>query len=367
MKKYVLLLLYLYFFPQNAYAEERPLLTVDGLKSWTITFSEALDDTTLNEQTIYIETATQQKHPVSISLQAEHIVIVEPLQPYTSSEPYTLVIQDVKSRSQRSLVEISRQPFTVSNHPSTATWIWNAYDLNLAYVDFLIQQRTEKVFVQVDYDLPMSAYVPFFEKLQQHNIEIYALEGIVGTHWFDQPYYEQRYFNWVETFQQQYGYFDGIHIDAEPYISPTWHTAQQQVLQQYFHFLQRARTFADNAQLRFEVDMPFWFDIITYTNSFGSGNVAQFIINLTDEVTIMAYRNSANAIIDVAKEEYTYARQQQKDITIAIETLPSDEGDFLSFFDQPYTFLPSIYAVHEAFDSTIAIHYLQAWMSLHTK
>ena len=354
---YVLLCTLLFIICPSAQAAD-----VSSTKAWTITFSQPVDEQSLSPASIQLKTPSGQLHPARLTQLDDITVQISPLTPYKESGTYSISIANVRSIHDQ-LITPHTTSFTFTPVPK-ATWIWNAYSLNEADAQFLISEGVTKVYVQVESELPYEAYVLFFHILQQHNIEIYALEGFAGLQFQDDQKTE-RFLHWVTQFQQQYGYFTGIHIDVEPYTDPSWQQNEQQLLEQYFFYIQQLQQTSDALALRFEIDIPFWFDEIIYTNDFGTGVASHWLIDHSDEVTIMAYRNNSTAILPLVADEFSYATHKQKPLTIAIETAPSFEGDFISFYNtSTLTLYEAIDVLYATYHTPIAIHYLPTWQAL---
>ena len=335
---------------------------VSSTKAWTITFSNEIAPSSLCAQTIYIQAPNGNIHPTAITQLTDTTVQLQPLTPYQQSGTYTIVITNVQDAADTFVIPYTHA-FTYTAVPK-ATWIWNAYHLTEQDAQFLIEQGVTKVYVQVESELPYEAYIPFFKTLQANNIAIYALEGFAGLQFQDEQK-TTRFIEWVTNFQLQYGYFTGIHADIEPYTDAVWQQNEQQLLEQYFTYVQRLQKLAHERSLRFEIDIPFWFDALEYTNMFGTGIVAHWLIDHSDEVTIMAYRNSAAAIIPLVADEFQYAQAKQKQMTIAIETAESFEGGFLSFYNTSSLALyDALDTLYDTYHTTIAVHYLPTWQAL---
>ena len=122
--------------------------------------------------------------------------------------------------------------------------------------------------------------------------------------------------------------------------------------------------------LPLEADMPFWFDEITYQNTFGSGLLAEWVIANTDGVTLMAYRDSAPMIIDIVKNEIAMAEKYGKQVVVGVETGVTGEGSSITFAEEGEAFmngqLNKVAAHYSAYPSYegIAIHHVGSWMTL---
>ncbi len=122
--------------------------------------------------------------------------------------------------------------------------------------------------------------------------------------------------------------------------------------------------------LPLEADMPFWFDEISYKNTYGSGLLAEWVIKNTDGVTLMAYRDSAPMIIDIVKNEIAMAEKYGKNVVVGVETGVTDEGSIITFAEEGEAYMnlqlaevAAHYSHHVAYEG-IAVHHVGSWMTL---
>lgn len=245
-----------------------------------------------------------------------------------------------------------------------STWIWDATTLATIDMEMLEEQHVRKVYVQVNQDVAVADYVAFAEKAMYKNIAVYALDG--ASIWAENPAEARQTKKWIAQVQQQYQIFKGVHLDIEPYTLKTYKQQQQSLFENYFAVLKSYRAMTNEQGLTLEVDMPFWYDEVRYDNRYGSGIVSQFLIRQTDEVTIMAYRDTAAAILDITKSERAYAAKKGKSLTIAVETHPSEEGDHISFANKtPAYFEQQLEKVYAQAKLPIGVHHITSWQALY--
>ncbi len=108
----------------------------------------------------------------------------------------------------------------------------------------------------------------------------------------------------------------GIHVDVEPYGLKAWDRDERGVARSLLRSLTAARRAA--GPLPFAADIPFWFDDVSLGG--GHGQLAKAVIGATDATTIMAYRDSGPAIIDVARQEIRMAMAAGRATTVGVET-----------------------------------------------
>jgi len=66
-------------------------------------------------------------------------------------------------------------------------------------------------------------------------------------------------------------------------------------------------------------DMPFWFDGVR-PGGRGTPSLAERLIRATDAITLMAYRDEADEIADVARREVGIAGRLGRPLTVGVET-----------------------------------------------
>lgn len=257
-----------------------------------------------------------------------------------------------------------------------ATWLWNPWMLisdEAGTIDFLESKHVNKVYVQIDRDIQMNVYRSFIERASAKGIRIYALDG--AAEWVTPKGYmsQNKLMNWLKKYQNgstSFQKFAGVHLDVEPYIYSGWIMNQSATIKSYQSLLIKAKNSTAALKLPIEVDMPFWFDEISYKNTYGKGVLAEWVISKTDSVTIMAYRDSAPLIIDIVKNEITYAEKYNKSIVVGVETGQTDEGEGISFFEEGESYMneelaavKDNYADVSSFNG-IAVHHVGSWMMM---
>lgn len=257
-----------------------------------------------------------------------------------------------------------------------ATWLWNPWMFvsdEAGTLAFLESKQLNKVYVQIDRDVPKAAYGSFITKANALGISVYALDG--APSWVAPKGYvnQDRLMAWLADYQSQAAAnarFSGVHLDVEPYLYSGWNTNRAATVKAYQSLVQRARTSTAKLALPLEADMPFWFDEIKYKNTYGSGLLAEWIIANTDGVTIMAYRDSAPMIIDIVKNEIAMAQRLGKNIVVGVETGTTDEGSIITFAEEGEAFMEqelakvaAHYAGNPAYKGN-AIHHVGSWMTL---
>jgi len=97
------------------------------------------------------------------------------------------------------------------------------------------------------------------------------------------------------------------------------------------------------------------------------------MIKRCDSVTVMAYRNSSAGILDVAQTALSESKAAGKPIRLGVETLPSEEGEHISFAEYNEEYMEKQLAEVRRLTSTnpsfagIAIHDYAGWRKMTTK
>jgi hypothetical protein len=257
-----------------------------------------------------------------------------------------------------------------------ATWLWNPWDIvsdEAGTLAFLEDKNINKVYVQIDRDMPLNVYRGFIEKASAKGMKIYALDG--APDWAAEEGYtnQDRLMAWIKTYQAESGNvqkFSGIHLDVEPYLYSGWTSNQKAAILAYQNLLIKAKASANSLALPLEADMPFWFDEVSYNNTLGTGILAEWVIANISSVTIMAYRHKAPLIIELVKNEVKFAAKYGKSTVIGVETAPTEEGDAITFFEKGEAYMNSqlaevqTYYAGKAGYGGIAVHYVDSWKTM---
>lgn len=259
-----------------------------------------------------------------------------------------------------------------------STWIWNTKKIvnqEEELVAALKQKKVNKVYLQVNRDIPMNTYQSFIQEASLNNIEVFALDG--SPKWIEDTNNRRHLFKkWVRKYQEKSiksQEFAGIHLDVEPYLNETWKINQNLAIEKYQDIIIDFQNLSKTLEISFEADIPFWFDGRTYSSKkYGNGRLSDWVIRNTDSVTIMAYRNFAegnNGIIKLVSDELEYAKKQNKRIVIGVETQKLSLS-YLSFYGLGSDFLNDVlgkvsdfYSSYESF-SGFAIHKYTSWTKL---
>ena len=213
---------------------------------------------------------------------------------------------------------------------SLATWIWNTRDIETKsneILQFMEEKQVSDAYLQINRSVTPLSYQSFIERATSKGIRIHALDGSPNWATKKGATYQNNLYNWLESYQAnatEYQKFSGVHLDIEPYLHSGWTNNYQNTIAFFYQDrLSDGRARADSLGLSFGVDAPFWFDEQSYKNKYGSGNLAEWIIQHVEVTTLMAYRDRAdggNGIVALISNEIALAEKYGKKISIGVET-----------------------------------------------
>lgn len=257
-----------------------------------------------------------------------------------------------------------------------ATWLWDPWMISsdeAGTLAFLESKAVNKVYVQIDAEIPAAVYRSFIKKAGGQGIVVYALDG--APDWAAPKGFtkQNQLMSWLSNYQLKAASdqkFAGVHLDVEPYLYSGWKSNRAATVKAYQALLLKAKSSTAELNLPLEADLPFWFDEISYKNTYGNGVLAEWVIANTQSVTLMAYRDSAAMIIDLVKSEIAYGEKYGKRVVVGVETGQTDEGDMISFYEEGEAFMErelaavkAHYAGAKGFGG-IAVHHVDSWKRL---
>lgn len=137
----------------------------------------------------------------------------------------------------------------------------------------------------------------------------------------------------LEGAKQENLILQGLHLDIEPYTRSDY--TPQSMTKIWNRYLQTLTIVARELHakgFKLSVAIPFWLDSININNR----PLCDQVIDLADEVIIMAYRTEPNEFLQTATHELAYADIAHKDIYLGIELASTlnKNASKISFFGQ---------------------------------
>lgn len=169
----------------------------------------------------------------------------------------------------------------------------------------------------------------FIEQANSKGIDVYWLIG--EYEWIeDNSLLDEKFATYI-AYQNEYkNKFEGIHIDIEPHQHPEFKLRRQELITKYVELVIALNN--KYKDIKLEYDIPFWLDDkVTIDNI--TKPAYEFVIDNSSKVTVMSYRDSANKIYDVAKEEIEYAKVNNKTLNLSVET-SQNKDDIVTFYEE---------------------------------
>lgn len=255
-----------------------------------------------------------------------------------------------------------------------ATWLWDTPLIRASAADivqFCKSNQINVIYLQINRDVPTSDYASFIRLAGASGIEIHALDGRATWGFTANRPSIDRSFDWLARYQSKAAAderFTGVHVDIEPYALPYWSKTGSDYITQWQDNVRYIVQKSKDLQLPIAADIPFW--LSGYKTPDGQETLSRWMMRHYGAVTILAYRDTAQGISDMASAELTEAADLNIPATVGVETLPSLEGGNITFFEEGRTLMnerlgqaASLLTEHGTF-AGIAIHDYKAWRAM---
>ena len=199
-------------------------------------------------------------------------------------------------------------------------------------LSFAVGHHVNVIYLQVNSSIPAASYASFIRAAAGDGIAVVACNGapVWGTTAGQAPLLA--FVHWVATYNagNPSAPFASINLDIEPYQLSAWSTAQASVVSQWMANVDAAVTVAGTDGLTVSEAVPFWLDTITAP---GTGEpLGLWMAQHTHQLVVMAYRNTAAAVVSVAASEIQDGAKVGRPVVVAVDT--TDSGATTSLFGQ---------------------------------
>jgi hypothetical protein len=267
------------------------------------------------------------------------------------------------------------------------TWLWEpslivTMESRNSILQFAKEQSIDRIYLQVNPDEAKDAYRAFIKEARAYGVQIHALGGAPSWVMPDNHQHIVNMVTWVKDYNLsvlEEERFTGIQVDIEPYILPEWHSDQARLVKNWTVALtlfvnevkEGSASTASTASptLTTSAALPFWLNQIAVPDD-NRIMLNEKLIGLLDEVTLMSYRDQAQALADITAADLAIGDRLGKKIFVGVETNPSSEGAFVSFYEDGSTVMHQQLAIidrllkkHPSY-SGIAVHDYIGWKSL---
>lgn len=258
----------------------------------------------------------------------------------------------------------SSNSFKPSSFSSVGVWWWDE-TLDNNYLKFAKNNNVTEIYYAATSFNDNTA--DFIKRANKYNIQVYFLTG--DYKWLTNPDNLHNIINSYLEYQQRFSdcCFAGIHLDIEPHQSSDFETNRVGMLTA---LVSLANILHETyPSITFDYDIPFWFDD-ELTISGKSGELVTLpayahMINIADRIFVMSYRDSADEIYDIAKEELNFAKSINKSLILGVET--SDVGDNTSFFEEGKKYMHNeLESLQKKLELGVGIsfHHIGSWKRL---
>ncbi|MBB3046758.1 hypothetical protein FHR99_000994 [Litorivivens lipolytica] len=132
-----------------------------------------------------------------------------------------------------------------------------------------------------------------------------------------------------------------VHLDIEAHLIHQWQNDRNSVANQLINLYEEVDRRLAAVSLPLMVDMPVWYDIYTLPRYGQSRAMHEWIIDATDSVALMDYRDTEARILNDADTELRYANATGKAMVVGVETM-CIEPQQITFCEEGDRFMQSV-------------------------
>ena len=194
-----------------------------------------------------------------------------------------------------------------------ALWVWDGPVEGV--IDFATSNGISALYLHTPPGFSRDeAYEPFITEAHSAGLDVLATGG--DPSWSTDA---STWSSWVDEIVD-FGGFDGIVFDVEPHTLPQWESRRQnRLIRSYLSALQSASLQAGS--LPTFTTVPFWWDDPAFKSK--KHLLVEHVLDRTDGIIIMAYRDHAlgiDGIVEHSQTEADLASAAGKQFTIGVET-----------------------------------------------
>lgn len=259
-----------------------------------------------------------------------------------------------------------------------ATWLWDASLIRSGteeIVAFSGREGITTIFLQIQQEVTDEEYRQFVAAAHQQGISVHALNGQPDWAYEEGRRKGMELLAWLEAYNRTAApeeKFEGVQFDVEPYVLRRWGREQAQVVEEWSANMEVWVQEAKRQGLTFSAAVPFWLDSIPGPRSADADSFSRWMIENTDAIAVMAYRDSGEQMYELSKEELEQADELGKSVWIGMELGDTEEGEHLTFFAKSEQEMEDealraakLGSDHNSF-AGLAVHHYQAWVHKRT-
>ena len=229
---------------------------------------------------------------------------------------------------------------TATAQTSKGVWWWRGEDaanpsVAAQRLDFIARQGVGEIYFCVDLRKYHKETRSFVKAAGSKGIRVALLSGDVswirpGNRGFAETLIAYRSYQRHAAPDER---FYALHLDVEPHQDAKLSDGRKWQL--YADFVLRAAADVHAAGEKIEWDIPFWLDGMRV--AYGDREDAPLLDVLTENsdcITLMSYRDTAEAMLDVSKTEIEMAKARNVRVVLGAETGETGEGSFVTYFEE---------------------------------
>ena len=237
-------------------------------------------------------------------------------------------------------------------------WWWDNR-LDSSYLEFAVNNGVDEIYYYTSTFSENNR--SFIQSANSYDVSVYWLTGEYT--WIENPQdFHSELEKYISFQENSENTFSGVHLDVEPHQHPNFEERREELIGSYISFIYNVTTSFPN--ISFDLDIPFWLDdIITFNGQ--TKEAYKFLIDYADRTFIMSYRDSAEKIFDVAREELEYSSSVNKPIFLGVET--GDEEDVVTFNQESKSYMYSELNKLSSLSNLnfgVSIHHIKTWSEL---
>ena len=260
------------------------------------------------------------------------------------------------------IIESKEDTSTSKNEilPNLGTWWWGK-NLDVSeYISFAKENNITEIYY-CNYELNGNIH-SLLDTAKKNNMNVYLLLG--EKDWLeDRKGLDSLITNYINFQNENDNPFSGIHLDIEPHQFKDFKEKRETYL---YSLIDLIKTNKDTyPSINFDYDIPFWLDdVIEYNNQ--SKETYKHIIDYANRTFLMSYRDTADKMYDVSKEEIEYAIENNKIVYLGAETY-SEEGNQVSYLEEGKQYMyQELNKLRGMIPSNfgISIHHIEQWKKI---
>jgi len=244
-------------------------------------------------------------------------------------------------------------------HFTFGVWWWDD-TLGDKYFEFVKENGVNEIYYCSDnFDAGTNLFI---KEANDVGIKVYYLAG--EYKWLSDSTNLHEKIDKYINYQSQYSNkFSGIHLDIEPHQDPDFDIKRSELIINLINLANELKI--RYSDITFDYDLPFWLEDIVSVNG-EEKEAYKHMIDVADRIFLMSYRDDAEKIYEISKDEIEYAKSVNKKLVLGVET-KSSEGDNVSFEEEGKEYMyEELYKLKRLIpkDFGLVIHHVKTWYEL---